>query len=70
MTIKSTITNIEYDPKDVVWYGNLTQAATYIENGAQIVDADAQSGRLAIAFWFEDHKKFKPLWDTYKLKNK
>ncbi len=67
MLIKSNITYKEYDPDKVVWYKNMAQVAAYVEYGAEIVDVDAQNGRLAIAFWREEHRQLKPLWDEHKL---
>lgn len=67
MIIKSNVTYKEYNPDDVVWYKNMTQVASYLEHGAEIVDVDAQRGKLIVAFWREEHKRLKPLWDEHKL---
>lgn len=67
MKIKSDVTHIEYEPEEVLFFQNLLQSAKYIENGAQIVDIDAQDGRLAIAFWRRDHDRLKVAWNNHEL---
>lgn len=64
----SELTGKEYEIEDVVWYGNLIQAAQYYLWGCKPVDmtVDMASRRWAFAFYKTDHKRFIERWNNQK----
>lgn len=64
----SELTGKEYEAEDVVWYGNMTQAAQYALWGASPVDYTVipETKRWAFAFTKDDHKRFIGRWNEQK----
>lgn len=67
----SELTGKVYDSEDVVWYGNVLQAAQYYLWNCVPVDMSVSpdTKRWAFAFTKEDHKKYIKRWNEQKPQN-
>lgn len=63
MKVISSVTGIEYESEDVVFFRNLYQSTFYIDHNADIVDVFTDGNKkLVFVFWRDQHENLIKLW--------